>query len=114
MLLPSMFGPESFRGCACIDHSRQVMTCSRGGQEELSRTECIEESITTRPPGAAYYSMWDMYCRYWRPFGELLTDMEREGMLVNRSVSVSFSVYIYVSVPAFACSSAIDAFEHSI
>jgi len=25
-----------------------------------------------------------MYERYWRPFGELLTDMEREGMLVNR------------------------------
>lgn len=30
------------------------------------------------------YSMWEMYLRYWQPFGELLTDMEREGMLVNR------------------------------
>ena len=30
------------------------------------------------------YSMWEMYLRYWQPFGELLTDMEREGMLVDR------------------------------
>ena len=33
------------------------------------------------------YSMWEMYLRYWQPFGELLTDMEREGMLVNRCAS---------------------------
>ena len=30
------------------------------------------------------YSVWDFYCDHWRPFGELLTDMEREGFLVNR------------------------------
>lgn len=28
--------------------------------------------------------MWNLYCDYWRPFGELLTNMEREGMMVDR------------------------------
>ena len=27
--------------------------------------------------------MWDFYTNYWRPFGELLTDMEQEGVLVD-------------------------------
>lgn len=36
----------------------------------------------------AGYNMWEMYIRYWQPFGELLTDMEREGMLVNRCAFV--------------------------
>ena len=36
------------------------------------------------------YSMWDFYCDHWRPFGELLTDMEREGFLVNRCIWASF------------------------
>jgi hypothetical protein len=47
---------------------------------------CVEQSIPATPPSASgeHYSMWDMYQRYWQPFGELLTDMEREGMLVDR------------------------------
>ena len=28
--------------------------------------------------------MMDMYKKYWHPFGMLLTDMEKEGMSVNR------------------------------
>jgi DNA polymerase-1 len=28
-------------------------------------------------------SQWDFYWNLWRPFGELLTDMEREGVRVN-------------------------------
>lgn len=27
---------------------------------------------------------WDLYERYWRPFGELLTDLERKGIYVNK------------------------------
>lgn len=30
-------------------------------------------------------SMWDFYLQNWRPFGELLVDMEREGMLVDNA-----------------------------
>lgn len=29
--------------------------------------------------------MYEMYGKYWLPFGLLLTDMEKEGMSVNRS-----------------------------
>ena len=33
--------------------------------------------------GGAGFTMWDFYVNYWRPFGELLTDMEQRGMLVD-------------------------------
>ena len=39
---------------------------------------------------AETYSMWDFYCDQWRPFGELLTAMEREGFLVNRCASLKY------------------------
>lgn len=29
-------------------------------------------------------TMWDLYKQWWLPFGELLTGMEQEGMLVNK------------------------------
>lgn len=43
------------------------------------------------------YNMWEMYLRYWQPFGELLTDMEREGMLVDRcgAGSLGFRVRVW-------------------
>lgn len=34
--------------------------------------------------GVAKGSMYDFYEEYWRPFGELLVNMESEGMLVDR------------------------------
>eukprot|EP00887_Chlorella_sp_A99_P005000 scaffold4.g5000.t1 len=34
--------------------------------------------------GVRVESMWDVYCHFWRPFGELLTDMEATGMAVDR------------------------------
>ena len=30
------------------------------------------------------YTMWNFYCDQWRPFGKLLTDMERQGFYVDR------------------------------
>jgi DNA polymerase-1 len=27
---------------------------------------------------------WDLYERYWLPFGSILTDMERKGIFVSR------------------------------
>lgn len=55
-------------------------------QAKLQEMPCVEQSIpATQIPGTdQQYSMWHMYQRYWQPFGELLTDMEREGMLVDR------------------------------
>lgn len=35
--------------------------------------------------------MWDLYQQYWKPFGELLTDMEKEGMMVDRCCSQPLS-----------------------
>jgi DNA polymerase-1 len=28
-------------------------------------------------------NLLDIYKTYWRPFGEILTDMEREGMCID-------------------------------
>jgi len=28
-------------------------------------------------------NMYELYCKYWLPFGELLTDMEREGIMID-------------------------------
>lgn len=28
--------------------------------------------------------MLTLYVKYWQPFGELLTDMEQQGMLIDR------------------------------
>lgn len=35
--------------------------------------------------GQSTEMMIGMYNKYWQPFGLLLTDMERQGMSVNRS-----------------------------
>ncbi|GFR52186.1 hypothetical protein Agub_g14723 [Astrephomene gubernaculifera] len=32
-----------------------------------------------------YLNLWHFYCAYWIDFGELLTEMERRGMMVDRS-----------------------------
>ena len=29
-------------------------------------------------------NLWEFYLKYWLPLGELLTEMEREGMLLDR------------------------------
>ena len=52
-------------------------------QNKLSDMPC-HASIPAADAREAGYNMWHMYVRYWKPFGELLTDMEKEGMLVNR------------------------------
>ena len=38
-----------------------------------------EKLDKSQPPS----DMWKFYKQYWRPFGEILTDMEREGIYVN-------------------------------
>lgn len=42
--------------------------------------------------GESSEMMIGMYHKYWQPFGLLLTDMEKEGMSVNRSASSSTSL----------------------
>jgi DNA polymerase I len=60
-------------------------------RSHLDLMPCEAEAVLA-PPAAAYperedmprYSLWHMYQRYWQPFGDLLTEMEKEGMLVDK------------------------------
>lgn len=54
----------------------------------LSLYESLEKKLLKTPwsvDGQYQGSMFDNYCKYLRPFGELLVKMEKEGMLVDRS-----------------------------
>ncbi|XP_042037339.1 DNA polymerase I B, chloroplastic/mitochondrial-like [Salvia splendens] len=54
----------------------------------LSLYESLMKKLLKTPwsvDGQYQGSMFDNYCKYLRPFGELLVKMEREGMLVDRS-----------------------------
>ncbi|KAH6835517.1 polymerase gamma 1 [Perilla frutescens var. hirtella] len=54
----------------------------------LGLYESLEKKLLKTPwsvDGHYQGSMFDNYCKYLRPFGELLVKMEREGMLVDRS-----------------------------
>ena len=42
------------------------------------------DAAVLQATGGRQIRMSDMYIKYWRPFGLLLTDMEKEGMSVNR------------------------------
>ncbi len=43
-------------------------------------------AVQTQLQGLSWHdnlSQWEFYCQYWRPFGVLLTDVEREGITVD-------------------------------
>jgi hypothetical protein len=42
---------------------------------------------------AANYTLWDLYCEYWKPFGDVLTQMEQDGVRVNRCGASSSSQF---------------------
>lgn len=44
-------------------------------------------------------TLFDFYNKFWRPFGELLTDMEKTGFLVNRSVAACHQAFSVVNSP---------------
>ena len=44
----------------------------------------VDPALLTCPPLSELVTMWDVYDKLWRPFGELLTDMESAGFLVDR------------------------------
>ena len=45
---------------------------------------CEMDAALKDMEGGRCSNMWEMYKAFWRPFGALLTDMEKEGMMVNR------------------------------
>lgn len=52
--------------------------------QQLCDTPCNPDREIHDALGLGSYNMLDFYNDYWKPFGELLTDMEKLGMLVNR------------------------------
>lgn len=64
--------------------SKSTLELYEALKARLEATECTMDAAIVRDVHPDGYNMWGFYQRYWRPFGELLTDMEKEGMLVNR------------------------------
>ena len=50
-------------------------------ETRLRKVEWIFKGSTAEPG----LHLYDYYCRYWRPFGEMLTDMERIGLRVDKA-----------------------------
>ena len=55
--------------------------------DQLCETSCQLDPAIRGVLDVEVDTMLDFYENYWKPFGELLTDMEKVGMLVNRQVS---------------------------
>ncbi len=57
----------------------------------LSTYKNVEEDMET---------VFDLYIKYWLPFGELLTDMERIGFKVDTDyLKVTFVYYMFADDP---------------
>lgn len=52
--------------------------------QQLLQTLTTSSRLHTNPIKGIYKENYQLYMNYWRPFGEVLTDMEREGIKVNR------------------------------
>lgn len=51
-------------------------------EEPAKLDECVAASY--QRSGIEIHTLWDLYRQVWRPFGELLTDMENAGLAVDR------------------------------
>lgn len=56
-------------------------------------------------------NLFDLYEKYWRPFGELLTDMERQGFYMDKPhleviilLLLYFNSYISIYIECFGLS----------
>jgi len=52
--------------------------------QQLLQSLPITSDTHINPIAHKYKNNYDIYMNFWRPFGESLTDMEREGIKVNR------------------------------
>jgi DNA polymerase-1 len=59
-------------------------------EDQLREMPWVYEGKKALP--GANRTMWDYYQNYWLPFGEVLTDMEREGIKVPPLLCASFLV----------------------
>ena len=68
---------------AALEARLRNMPCL-SGNPHLGMDPAVARATGVDRPGGQGYSMWDLYRDYWQPFGLLLTDMERQGMMVDR------------------------------
>ena len=77
--------PES--RCGWIDYSAYDAEATwelwNALERRLKKLSCSIDKFVVESLGNGEFTMWDFYKRYWRPFGELLTSMERNGVLVR-------------------------------
>ena len=79
---------KSGRVEACTtDDSGRLMTYAL---HVVQARPCVMDAQIQKATGNRPITMFDMYGKYWRPFGLLLTEMEKEGMTVNRCVMQLF------------------------
>lgn len=52
-------------------------------QKKLNEISCDMLQASLRPCYPKVHTLWDFYTHVWRPFGEVLTDMEDEGFYVK-------------------------------
>lgn len=67
--------------CAVSSPGSERRPCHAAPQVHLTAMRCFTNGFTLP---AHVSNMWDLYEEYWLPFGQLLTDMEAAGVLVNR------------------------------
>lgn len=76
------------RRCKWISYSaydaKATWQLSQALQAKLKIMKCEMDPALQPLEMGRCRNMWEMYKDFWRPFGELLTDMEKEGMMVNR------------------------------
>jgi len=56
-------------------------------EAKLRNIPCVPNDELAKHPDfgtTKFNTLWELYEGTWKPFGELLTDMEREGMLVDK------------------------------
>eukprot|EP00879_Flechtneria_rotunda_P001581 GHRR01001740.1.p1 GENE.GHRR01001740.1~~GHRR01001740.1.p1 ORF type:complete len:951 (+),score=402.49 GHRR01001740.1:427-2853(+) len=73
--------------------SAELPATQAATRKATAATAAVAEGVSIGTDGGANgdkelsgdgYSMWQLYQDYWLPFGELLTDMELEGVKVDR------------------------------
>ncbi|KAK4279274.1 hypothetical protein QN277_016993 [Acacia crassicarpa] len=70
--------------CYSALDARSTLKLYESLKSHLSKKQWKVDGVQMRGP-VSEKTMYDFYEEYWRPFGELLVQMESEGMLVDRA-----------------------------
>ncbi|WIA09343.1 hypothetical protein OEZ85_008750 [Tetradesmus obliquus] len=62
----------------------RVLTGQQQQQQVVQPGVQQQQQLSTLSSSSANYTLWDLYLEYWKPFGDVLTQMEQDGVRVNR------------------------------